>query len=296
MTDELEAEERRLLGAAYREYTPGQADAERVLARTLSLVTVGAASVAGVAHAKAASDAATVGTASGATGATVAAAGAAGMPAVGAAFATATALPKLATALALLIGAGGMGYGLGYRAAERGALGAPAPESRAAMPEERSARQPPSRIPELVSPQATPDLVEHAAALGRQAEPPVRPRAQRPRAAADAERTSVAPLELDDDATPSRALRLELSALRKAERALRDERPRVALAVLAELERDVPEGTLVEERAAATSLARCALGLGAPAHRRAQFVASYPRSVYRARVEVGCPDAGGESP
>lgn len=85
------------------------------------------------------------------------------------------------------------------------------------------------------------------------------------------------------------SLAIELRALRSAERALRDGSPGLALAVLHDLDRQVPHGELTEEREATTTLARCARGeqpfdvnLGD------QFTARYPTSVYRGRVEQMC--------
>jgi hypothetical protein len=91
------------------------------------------------------------------------------------------------------------------------------------------------------------------------------------------------------------SLAIELRALRNAERALRDDRPGLALAFLQDLDRQVPHGELTEEREATAILARCARGeqpfgvnLGD------QFTSRYPTSVYRARVEQVCArtDAG----
>jgi hypothetical protein len=88
------------------------------------------------------------------------------------------------------------------------------------------------------------------------------------------------------------SLQLELRALRNIERALRDNQPRRALELLAELDRDVPEGALAEERFAAFQMARCALELGTPTRLSAEFSVQYPNSVYRARVEQTCRNRG----
>ncbi len=56
------------------------------------------------------------------------------------------------------------------------------------------------------------------------------------------------------------SLAIEVRALRNAERALRDGNPGLALAFLQELDRQVPNGQLTEERDAASTLARCARG------------------------------------
>jgi hypothetical protein len=98
--------------------------------------------------------------------------------------------------------------------------------------------------------------------------------------------------DLDPVEPDPNALALELRALRRVERALRDGQPRRALALLGELDRDVPEGRLVEERLATFLMARCALVLGTPERLRRELTDSYPRSVYRARVEQSCRDGG----
>lgn len=88
---------------------------------------------------------------------------------------------------------------------------------------------------------------------------------------------------------PADSLEKEVSALRAIERALRDRQPGLALALLRELDRVVPEGRLVEEREATAAIARCALDqvpfgvdLGE------DFGARYPDSVYLERVAQAC--------
>jgi hypothetical protein len=96
--------------------------------------------------------------------------------------------------------------------------------------------------------------------------------------------------EAETSPPATESLATELRALRNAERALRDGNPGLTLAFLADLDRQVPQGQLTEERAAMATLARCARGdrpigvdLGA------DFIERYPASVYRARVEQVCP-------
>jgi len=93
------------------------------------------------------------------------------------------------------------------------------------------------------------------------------------------------------------SLAAELRAVRGAERALRDGRPGLALALLQDLDRQVPHGQLTEEREATATLARCAsddqpfdVNLGE------QFTARHPNSVYRARVEQVCARTDGAAP
>jgi len=81
----------------------------------------------------------------------------------------------------------------------------------------------------------------------------------------------------------------ELRVLRAVERALRDDEPAFALALLDELDRKIPAGHFVEERLATRTIARCARGdvpfgldLGA------DFGERYPTSVYGLRVKEAC--------
>jgi hypothetical protein len=82
----------------------------------------------------------------------------------------------------------------------------------------------------------------------------------------------------------------ELRALRRIERVLREHNPRLALALLADLDRDLPQGKLLEERETARVVANCELDEGATAarDRAAKFAVRYPNSVYASRVEHAC--------
>jgi len=91
--------------------------------------------------------------------------------------------------------------------------------------------------------------------------------------------------------TPSQteSLAIEVRALRNAERALRDGNPGLALAFLQDLDRQIPNGQLAEERDAAATLARCARGDHPfDVDLAAEFTERHPGSVYRARVEQAC--------
>jgi len=94
---------------------------------------------------------------------------------------------------------------------------------------------------------------------------------------------------------PSASLDAEIKALRYVERALRNREPHNALARLAQLDREVPDGQMKEERAAAQAMARCEerARSGAPDHaqvmqRVLEFSQQYPASVYFARVRQTC--------
>jgi len=94
---------------------------------------------------------------------------------------------------------------------------------------------------------------------------------------------------------PNASLDAEIKALRFVERALRNREPKTALKRLAQLDRDVPQGQMLEERAAARAMARCeARALEAVPdrvevmQRVLEFSQQYPASVYFARVRQTC--------
>ena len=89
-------------------------------------------------------------------------------------------------------------------------------------------------------------------------------------------------------ATPE-TLAEEVRALRGAERALREDHPGLALALLRELDRAVPNGRLAEERLAVRTIARCASGDVPFGVSLAQdFSERYPGSLYDRRVTDAC--------
>ncbi|MBN1611307.1 MAG: hypothetical protein JW940_32035 [Polyangiaceae bacterium] len=79
----------------------------------------------------------------------------------------------------------------------------------------------------------------------------------------------------------------ELAGLRRAQEALHRGEPSAALAALAQLDQQIPTGTLVEERQATGAIARCALGKDRAAQREA-FLRRFPNSVHAARVNAAC--------
>jgi hypothetical protein len=98
-------------------------------------------------------------------------------------------------------------------------------------------------------------------------------------------------------ATKTDSLAIELRGLRNAERALRNGNPGLALAFLRELDRQVPQGHLREERDAAIALSRCAsvdrpFGIDLAK----EFVDGHPGSVYRDRVEQACSPTDSPTP
>ena len=86
----------------------------------------------------------------------------------------------------------------------------------------------------------------------------------------------------------ARSMQEEIDALRRVDRVLHDHDPRRALALLYELDRNVPSGKLMQEREAAFAMARCALGLGSAEQLASDFAARYPGSVYLQRVRQTC--------
>jgi hypothetical protein len=203
--------------------------------------------------------------------------GALAAPPVDAAGPTATRLPRwssrllLATAIAGASGA--IGYWSGYRAGAR--------------------RTPPHVTPTIVAAPVTAPPAGIVAPVPAQPtaplSPPTRPRPRPAREGAPPSATSPA----------GASLAKEVEALRAVERALRDGHPGLALALLNELDRAVPDGRLVEERRATATIARCAAGASPLGVDLAEdFAAAYPSSVYRARVEQACtqtdPDGSGD--
>lgn len=85
------------------------------------------------------------------------------------------------------------------------------------------------------------------------------------------------------------SLSQEVRALRAVERALRDNRPSLALAILQQLDRDVPQGKLIEERRATYIVARC-ISADVPfgLDLAEDFANDYSESVYLERVRQSC--------
>jgi len=80
----------------------------------------------------------------------------------------------------------------------------------------------------------------------------------------------------------------EVRELRRVEKAIREQNPRLALVLLDQLDQTIPAGQLLEERAAARVMGNCSLGApSGPSDARA-FVAKHPQSAYVARVTEIC--------
>jgi hypothetical protein len=100
-----------------------------------------------------------------------------------------------------------------------------------------------------------------------------------------------APVPPSSVETDVQSLDPEVRALKAIERALRRREAGQALALLQQLDRQVPSGKLTEERAAAFAMARCDLGIGTPMAHALDFSQRYPASVYFARVRQSCAGA-----
>lgn len=177
---------------------------------------------------------------------------------------------RLLVASALAAASGGVGYWTGHRAGLRDAhMATPAPPASPASPA-TAAVEP--KQPIAPPPPPAPSLVAVPS--------PVLPHHDlRPAHHGTGTETR----------STTESLATEVQGLRNAERALRDGNPGLALAFLAELDRQVPRGQLTEERDAADALAHCArsdrpFGID-PAE---EFTQRHPASVYRARVEQAC--------
>jgi hypothetical protein len=177
----------------------------------------------------------------------------------------------------LLMGAiAGASAGIGYRAGRRAGLRAAEPHRVVAS--SFSAR---GTIGEMRSPATV------AAAAGATGGTPIAPLPLVP-SHRDSARNARHVAE-NQTPSPTESLAIEVRALRNAERALRDGNPGLALAFLAELDRQVPNGQLAEERDAAATTARCARGDHPFGVNMADdFAQRHPASVYRARVEQAC--------
>jgi len=178
---------------------------------------------------------------------------------------------------AAAVGAGGywLGHGAGVREG-RLAVSPPALEAASAAPPETPAAA------GAVAPVAWPSP---PAAPGAPVEEPSAARGGKSRRLATGARTP----RPDPTVTAAESLEQEVRALRAVERALRDNQPRLALAILQQLDRAVPTGRLVEERRATSIIARCSAGdVPFDVNLAEHFAGDYPESVYLGRVQQSC--------
>jgi hypothetical protein len=196
---------------------------------------------------------------------------------------------KLALAALLSGASGGVGYWLGRTHSVREAALVKRSDERAPSDRQPAARPPASARPDSARPGlAARDATETA----RVADPP--PDAQLPaapvRAALPARGSASTPTSSEGSPSARASADEELRLLRRIQRALADSNPRLALALLTELDRLVPRSQLLEERQAATVVARCQLE-DDPAARvsaASAFERRYPESLYSARIRQTC--------
>jgi hypothetical protein len=255
--NDSERDDLEVLAGARRALSPSAHDGERVLAATLHAV-----------HAPAASDAASELSADAASSSTAALLGGSAR------------VWQFAVALSIAGASGAVGYGFGRRAGV----------------EDAQREVPPVQVEAMVNGPALEPLataVQDAAVMppGVEAvapEPEAQPLGARRRAVADARAAGRSAPEPVTAPSLAHSLELEIRALKRVERALREHEPRRALELLGELDRTVPSGKLEEERFAAFVMARCALGLGKPELVVREFEQRYGQSVYFARVRQAC--------
>jgi hypothetical protein len=177
---------------------------------------------------------------------------------------------------AIAAASGGAGYWAGHRAGLREALPTTSVISLEA----------PNAVPPAKGPAHAPSPVAETPPLAMPSLVPSRHEAHSTRHGSESQVPS-----------QTESLAVEVRALRNTERALRDGNPGLALAFLRELDRQVPNGQLAEERDAASTLARCARGdhpFGV--NLAAEFTERHPGSVYRARVEQACTETDSPAP
>lgn len=80
----------------------------------------------------------------------------------------------------------------------------------------------------------------------------------------------------------------EVRQLRRIERAIRDDNPRLALAIGDNLDHELPHGQLRQEREAARLMASCQLDAAANEEQAMRFLAKSPSSAYAARLRELC--------
>lgn len=191
-------------------------------------------------------------------------------------------LTRLVGMAVLLCGTGAIFGWTAWRAAKLSPSSAPSPLSHAVSK------------PELVVPaapantsSASPDTPQFTdAPVPRTVAPKVVGKRSRTRAAAPSSQAAVANAQVAP--LPAASLRPELDALQRAERALRDGRPELALEILRACDREVGKGTLQQERAAAEFVARCALTPQPRPDLFSEFTRAYPHSAYAERVRRSC--------
>jgi hypothetical protein len=185
-----------------------------------------------------------------------------------------------AAGLALLGAGGGVGFWLGHEVASEHARDVAVIEAPA------GASQLPSVERAASAQLASSAQAEQGAALKERSVPtPVAaegPRASEPR------RTEVQPRAHARRREDPNPLNDELALLRRVERALRNNDPALARALLRELDERFPDSRLGEERAAAWRIADCRSGEPGANESARAFLREHGASVYRKRIVLAC--------
>jgi hypothetical protein len=190
-----------------------------------------------------------------------------------------------AAGLALLGIGGGMGFWLGHevassRARSAAAFERPAPAVEAPPRElDRSAGGPPASTTPAAPSEPVADVVAASAAASAEASEARRephPSDVPPRAHPARQRARPNPLDA------------ELALLRRVERALRNDDPSLARALLGELDERFPDSRLAEERSAARRIADCRSGEPGASESARTFLREHGASVYRKRIARAC--------
>lgn len=181
-----------------------------------------------------------------------------------------------ATALTLLGVGGGVGFWLGHevassRAQSTATFERPAPVAEA--PDRTASAPPASAAPPAPSESTDVPAAPPAASDTRRAPHPadVPPRAHAARRRAE-----------------SSPINDELALLRRVERALRNNDPALARALLGELDERFPDSRLGEERSAARRIADCRSGEPGAGDSARAFLREHGASVYRKRIVLAC--------
>ncbi len=119
-------------------------------------------------------------------------------------------------------------------------------------------------------------------------------RAPAPAGSDDAPREGARAIERETPSNAGAPAHNELSLLRRADRALRRGSPRVAMALLGDI--DPSSARLGQERSALRLIAGCQLQSTGSKVEATHWLQSYPESLYRKRVESACRMHGGGDP
>lgn len=170
--------------------------------------------------------------------------------------------------------AGGAGYALGHHQGASSSTSHPPASARA----NEAAEQRDDRLPPSMSVQTAPSSASPA---GTHDEKPESPKVAGLGSAQGSSGSSAL-------RRPERSLDEEVRTLARVERSLREQNPRLALALLDEMDATIGSGKMMEERRATRVVARCQLEPESRAALANAFIDRHPRSVYLERVAQAC--------